>query len=591
MSVTGTGIPSNAAITSIIDSTSITINANATAAGTVSLAFNTAQGSWGTSVIVEEYLPATTNQSSPNNSITLPITGTTKLVCGSTTTSNGAMTRSENGRYLIVPGYFNNPGDLNSLYTLPVMRTLNGTGTLGAGIQAAAVGWYTNANDYRGAVSDDGTNFWTSGGSLGVRYSTDGVTVTTISSSPTTNIRSVNIFNGQLFYSTGSGTQGIYQVGTGKPISSTTSTNLIGATGAYGFSVSPDGLTVYSINSTTTVARFTYSGTYNSSTFSYSGGSWSSASAGFTLTGVTGVVADWTGYSFSTGANGAVIYASSPTTIVYGSDNGTAAITTSILRASTGLNSYKQMALSPIKQTVSLGTNSPAVSNLVQGVSNAVLFQFNLKADEGNSTIKKLILVETGTEVPGTDVSNFRLIYDANGDGIADPSEIATPLATGTISGANIIFSSISQAYINQLNSNNYLVIGDISATATTNNTIIPSIVSNKTLNTVNYTTNLVNAGGSFVNIGTPAPTGNALKIVSSGGGDGLSNPNSLLSVSVTNGAIRFNASANQTVEIFNAVGQRLISKTTVNGLNTIPVYTKGLVMVKVGNQISKVVL
>jgi len=586
MSVTGTGVPNNAAITAIIDGTSITINANLTASGTPSLTFNAAQGSWGTAVVVEEYLPNTASQSSPNFSIALPTTGSNKIICGATTSSNGAMTRSENGRYLIVPGYFNNLGDLNSLYTLPVMRTLNGTGTLGVGIQAATTGWYTAANDYRGAVSDDGTNFWTSGGTLGVRYSNDGITVTTVTTgtgSSYTNIRVVNIFNGQLFYSTGSGTPsvGIYQVGTGKPTSVIASTpTILTAPTSYSFSISPDGLTMYAINTNTIVK------------YIYSGGAWGSAITCFTLTAATGLAVDWTNYSFSTtGLNNAIIYACNTTNLVAGNDNGTAAITTTTLKALTGLNSFKQLAFSPIKQTVSLGTGSPAVSNLAQGVSNAVLFQFNLKADEGNSTIKKLTLAETGTEVPGTDVSNFRLIYDANGDGIADPSEIAVPLATGTVSGTSIVFSNISQTYINQGSSNNYLVIGDISATATTGNTIIPSIVSNKTLNSVNYTTNLVNAGASYVNIGTIAPTGNTLSIVSSGGGNGLSNPTSHIAVTVSKGIINFNAIANQTVEIFNAVGQKLISKTTVNGLNTIAVSAKGVVLVKVGSQISKVVL
>ncbi|HET7733364.1 MAG TPA: hypothetical protein VFK73_05935, partial [Paludibacter sp.] len=58
-----------------------------------------------------------------------------------------------------------------------------------------------------------------------------------------------------------------------------------------------------------------------------------------------------------------------------------------------------------------------------------------------------------------------------------------------------------------------------------------------------------------------------------------------------SNGNIVLSASANQTVEIFNAVGQKLLSHKTVEGINTIPVSTKGLVLVKIGNQISKVIL
>jgi len=58
-----------------------------------------------------------------------------------------------------------------------------------------------------------------------------------------------------------------------------------------------------------------------------------------------------------------------------------------------------------------------------------------------------------------------------------------------------------------------------------------------------------------------------------------------------SNGNIVLSASANQTVDIFNAVGQKLLSHKAVEGINTIPASTKGLVLVKIGNQISKVIL
>ncbi|MFT3753948.1 MAG: FN3 associated domain-containing protein [Paludibacter sp.] len=62
-------------------------------------------------------------------------------------------------------------------------------------------------------------------------------------------------------------------------------------------------------------------------------------------------------------------------------------------------------------------------------------------------------------------------------------------------------------------------------------------------------------------------------------------------SIHAANGNIVLSASANQTVEIFNAVGQKLLNLKAVEGQNTIPVSAKGLLLVKVGNQISKVIL
>ena len=59
----------------------------------------------------------------------------------------------------------------------------------------------------------------------------------------------------------------------------------------------------------------------------------------------------------------------------------------------------------------------------------------------------------------------------------------------------------------------------------------------------------------------------------------------------VQNGNVIFNATANETFEIFNTLGQKFISIKTVEGLNSVPVSLKGMVMVKIGNQTAKVIL
>ena len=67
--------------------------------------------------------------------------------------------------------------------------------------------------------------------------------------------------------------------------------------------------------------------------------------------------------------------------------------------------------------------------------------------------------------------------------------------------------------------------------------------------------------------------------------------PVSTLSVSASDGVIRFTAESGQVIELYNAVGQKLLINQTVAGLNSIQVSAKGLVVLKVGNQIAKVVL
>ncbi|OJV42568.1 MAG: hypothetical protein BGO29_11870 [Bacteroidales bacterium 36-12] len=57
-----------------------------------------------------------------------------------------------------------------------------------------------------------------------------------------------------------------------------------------------------------------------------------------------------------------------------------------------------------------------------------------------------------------------------------------------------------------------------------------------------------------------------------------------------TDSKIMFNATAGELIEIYNITGQKIISQITVEGLNTIPVTNKGVLLVKVGDRITKIV-
>ena len=61
--------------------------------------------------------------------------------------------------------------------------------------------------------------------------------------------------------------------------------------------------------------------------------------------------------------------------------------------------------------------------------------------------------------------------------------------------------------------------------------------------------------------------------------------------ISVENGNILFNSVAGETVEIYNSIGQKILQKLTVDGINTIPVDVHGVLVVKVGNKVAKVIL
>ena len=104
------------------------------------------------------------------------------------------------------------------------------------------------ANNFRSNIPTSATTFYASGNgssSTGGIWYYNGTSYTQVSTTQT-NTRNVEIFNGNLYFSTGSGTTGIYQVGTGLPTTSgQTATLIAGATSPYGFSMSPDGNTMY----------------------------------------------------------------------------------------------------------------------------------------------------------------------------------------------------------------------------------------------------------------------------------------------------------------------------------------------------------
>lgn len=72
---------------------------------------------------------------------------------------------------------------------------------------------------------------------------------------------------------------------------------------------------------------------------------------------------------------------------------------------------------------------------------------------------------------------------------------------------------------------------------------------------------------------------------------NGLSSLATFLNVAVSKGNVAFSATAGQTVEVYNSFGQRLVQKSTVEGINTIPVSSKGVVLVKVGDRLTKVIM
>jgi hypothetical protein len=186
----------------------------------------------GSPVFVDEFTPA----GALVQSIALPTvaSGSQKqLISSGTATSEGQMTRSGDGQYLIVPGYardLGGTGSLSSSAAADVPRAVGRVRFDGAVDTSTALTDWSDTNNARSATSTDGTDLWVGGADGGVRHATLGSSTSVQVSTDSKNIRFVAIVAGQLYMSTQKGsTIRIGSVGTGTPTTAgQTITNLPG---------------------------------------------------------------------------------------------------------------------------------------------------------------------------------------------------------------------------------------------------------------------------------------------------------------------------------------------------------------------------
>ena len=203
-----------------------------------------------TPVFLDEYTPAgglvqsvalPTSVSGNNHSLTL----------SGSATSEGSLTLSVNGQLLVLAGYDAVAGLASVSSDSTTNRTIgtvsaNGTINTSTGYLAGSA---YKKNNFRGATTQDGSAFWTSGagssGTGGTWYLPAGSFTNTGTqvSSTISSTRAINIFGGQLYTSASSSSyHGVNSVGTGLPTAaSQASANLPGfpaadtASSAYGF--------------------------------------------------------------------------------------------------------------------------------------------------------------------------------------------------------------------------------------------------------------------------------------------------------------------------------------------------------------------
>ncbi len=177
----------------------------------------------GNSVFLDEY----TVIGALAGTTTIPDSGTNALIMSGSAGSEGVLSRSGDRTSVWFAGYNVNRPFASSLAAAAATvapRAIGKVDQSGTYTQAVSSTTAYGGNNLRAAVSDDGTNIWGAGGASGTVL----LPGTTIQSS-STNTRAISIYNGNLYFSTQSGTGGIYGfTGGGTPTAAATPTLIIG---------------------------------------------------------------------------------------------------------------------------------------------------------------------------------------------------------------------------------------------------------------------------------------------------------------------------------------------------------------------------
>lgn len=168
-------------------------------------------------VYLDEYTPA----GALVQSIALPtsVSGNNRILTASgTTTTELSLTRSSDGRYLVLAGYGAAPGT-PSIATSPtneVARVIALIGVDGSVDTSTSAGDAFDGGSIRGAATADGTGFYSVGSKGGVYYQAFGdYTSTQLAAAPAA-ARSINVANGNVYISTVTSPYfGLAQVGSG----------------------------------------------------------------------------------------------------------------------------------------------------------------------------------------------------------------------------------------------------------------------------------------------------------------------------------------------------------------------------------------
>ena len=246
---------------------------------------------------------------------------------------------------------------------------------------------------------------------------------------------------------------------------------------------------------------------------------------------------------------------------------GAANFTQTATSLSSGAITYSSSAMN----VASVNVNTGEVSVIGSGSTTITATQAELTPYCGNTATYTLNVTAAPT-LTVTDVTNPVLVSN-DGNQVSQIINVSgVNLTTDlglTISGPNADLFTLSKYSVNQTG-------GNVPNTEIT--------ITYKPVTGTNHSATLTMASTGAFDLARPI----------SGVNNGTTEVNSVLSslnVYAYNGKININANAGESLDIYNSVGQRIMHTITAEGLNSISVPARGVLLVKLGNKLSKVIL
>ncbi len=232
----------------------------------------------GTAIYLDQY----TTSGSLVNDLAIPSTGSSALVNSGTASSEGQLSLSANGQYLVFAGYNVAAGATKVASSLSSAdpRGIASVDANGNYTLAATTASFYSGNNMRGGASDGNGNFWGAGAASGTVYMGTG-TPAQIASANSLDVQDIG---GNLFYSTAKGTTGIYEI-SGTPTSGTATPTLVLANAAPSdFAFNTKMTIAYVANTSGGIQRY-----------DLSGGTWTLSYTLDSSTGMNGLAVNFSG--------------------------------------------------------------------------------------------------------------------------------------------------------------------------------------------------------------------------------------------------------------------------------------------------------